>query len=541
MTTTHAYTNDQHVLDLPHSDLRRARAAAVNVIPTSTGAAKAIGLVIPEMKGKLDGISMRVPVSDGSATDLVAVLDREITRDEVNEAFAAAADSMPGILSTSTIRSSPPTSSATPHSSIFDSGLTMVNGNLVKVVVLVRQRVGLLLPGGRPHQQDRVRVLKSVRDLPVDGRRVLVRADLNVPLRDGQVADDTRIRASLPDHAGCCSTATPPVIVMSHLGRPKGKVDPALSLRPVAERLGRAAGRAGRLRRRARPSCGCSRTCASTRARRRTIPSSRPSWPDSGRPVRQRRLRRRPPRARVDRGRRPSAAVRGRAAAAGRAGRLRARCWTSPAHPFVVVIGGVKVADKIGVIDRFTQLADSILIGGAMAFTFLAADGVDVGASRHEDSDGQAIARQAVADAADARLRAAAAARRRGRRSLRRRRRLADRCRRARSPTAGWGSTSAPTPSSSTATGWPPRARSSGTGRWACSSSSRSPPAHSPSPTRWPTRTRSRWSAAATRWPPSTWPASPTTSRTSRPVAAPRWSWSRAARCPGWPHWRSST
>ena len=87
MTTTHAYTNDQKILDLPHKDLRRARAAAVNVIPTSTGAAKAIGLVMPEMLGRLDGISMRVPVPDGSAVDLIAQLGRETTRDEVNEAF----------------------------------------------------------------------------------------------------------------------------------------------------------------------------------------------------------------------------------------------------------------------------------------------------------------------------------------------------------------------------------------------------------------------------------------------------------------------
>ena len=86
------------ILDLPHTDLRRARAAAVNVIPTSTGAAKAIGLVIPEMKGRLDGISMRVPVQRGSATDLVALVGRETTKDEINEAFREAAESMPGIL-----------------------------------------------------------------------------------------------------------------------------------------------------------------------------------------------------------------------------------------------------------------------------------------------------------------------------------------------------------------------------------------------------------------------------------------------------------
>jgi glyceraldehyde 3-phosphate dehydrogenase len=136
MTTTHAYTNDQKILDLPHKDLRRARAAAVNVIPTSTGAAKAIGLVMPEMKGRLDGISMRVPVSDGSAVDLIAVLGRETTKDEVNEAFKAAASSGP--LAPVLEYSEEPLVSGDivgQHwSSIFDSKLTMVNGNLVKVV-----------------------------------------------------------------------------------------------------------------------------------------------------------------------------------------------------------------------------------------------------------------------------------------------------------------------------------------------------------------------------------------------------------------------
>jgi glyceraldehyde 3-phosphate dehydrogenase len=136
MTTTHAYTNDQKILDLPHRDLRRARAAAVNVIPTSTGAAKAIGLVIPEMKGRLDGISMRVPVSDGSATDLVALVGRETSKDEVNEAFRAAAESGP-LAPVLEYSEEPLVSSdivGQHWSSIFDSKLTMVNGNLVKVV-----------------------------------------------------------------------------------------------------------------------------------------------------------------------------------------------------------------------------------------------------------------------------------------------------------------------------------------------------------------------------------------------------------------------
>lgn len=136
MTTVHAYTNDQNILDLPHKDLRRARAAAMNIIPTTTGAAKALSLVMPEMKGRLDGISFRVPVADGSITDFTAVLSRTVTKDEVNAAFKAAATEGPlkGYLEYST---EPLVSSdivGNPHSCIFDSLSTMVIGNTVKVV-----------------------------------------------------------------------------------------------------------------------------------------------------------------------------------------------------------------------------------------------------------------------------------------------------------------------------------------------------------------------------------------------------------------------
>ncbi len=93
MTTVHAYTNDQQILDLPHEDLRRARAAAMNIIPTTTGAAKATGLVMPHLRGKLDGMAMRVPVPDGSVTDLVATVSRDVSVDEVNGAFREAAES----------------------------------------------------------------------------------------------------------------------------------------------------------------------------------------------------------------------------------------------------------------------------------------------------------------------------------------------------------------------------------------------------------------------------------------------------------------
>jgi glyceraldehyde 3-phosphate dehydrogenase len=136
MTTIHSYTNDQNVLDFPHRDLRRARAAALNMIPTTTGAAKAIGLVIPELKGKLDGYSMRVPTPNVSAVDLVAVVDRPTTAEQVNLAFkAAAVGELKGILS---YTEDPVVSSDmmhNPNSSIVDGEMTKVlDGNLVKVV-----------------------------------------------------------------------------------------------------------------------------------------------------------------------------------------------------------------------------------------------------------------------------------------------------------------------------------------------------------------------------------------------------------------------
>lgn len=135
ITTIHGYTSDQRIQDAPHRDLRRARAAAVNIIPTTTGAAVAVGLVLPELAGVLDGIAARVPVPDGSLTDLVVTLDKPASKEEVNAAMKAAAEGpMKGILEYST---DPLVSSdivGNPHSCIFDSGMTRVNGNMVKVV-----------------------------------------------------------------------------------------------------------------------------------------------------------------------------------------------------------------------------------------------------------------------------------------------------------------------------------------------------------------------------------------------------------------------
>ncbi|MGW0758427.1 type I glyceraldehyde-3-phosphate dehydrogenase [Streptomyces sp. NPDC002814] len=134
MTTIHGYTNDQVILDGPHKDLRRGRSAAVNIIPTSTGAARAVGLVLPELAGTLDGIAVRVPVEDGSLTDLAVVLDRPVTADEVNAAYREAAEGpLKGILRVSDAPIVSRDVVGDPASCVFDAPLTQAHGNLVKV------------------------------------------------------------------------------------------------------------------------------------------------------------------------------------------------------------------------------------------------------------------------------------------------------------------------------------------------------------------------------------------------------------------------
>jgi phosphoglycerate kinase len=238
--------------------------------------------------------------------------------------------------------------------------------------------------------------VKTVRDLPVEGRRVLVRADLNVPLDAGRITDDTRIRASLPtirylrEHGA-------DVVVCSHLGRPKGEVRPELSLRPVAERLSELLGEPvafdadegpvrllENLRFDPREEKNDPALAAELAALADvfvsdafgTVHRAHASTVGVARLL-------------------PSAAGLLLAAEL----EAFARVLDHPEHPFAVVLGGAKVADKIGVIQRFTGVADSILIGGAMAFTFFAARGVGVGASKHEDADGQQVARRAMAEA----------------------------------------------------------------------------------------------------------------------------------------------
>ncbi|MGN6380426.1 MAG: phosphoglycerate kinase [Gaiellales bacterium] len=240
--------------------------------------------------------------------------------------------------------------------------------------------------------------MRTVADLPVEGRRVLVRADLNVPLRDGKLASDARIRASLPTIKLLLERGASQVVVCSHLGRPKGQVNPDLSLAPVAARLqellgepvgfGNGADARVRLLENLRFD---PREEKNDPAMAAELAEQADVYVDDAFGAAHR----------AHASTEAVAHLLPHAAGLLLAAELDAfhKLLEAPEHPFVVVVGGVKVADKIGVIDRFTQLADSVLIGGAMAFTFLAAQGVQVGDSKHEDDEGQAVARKAMDEA----------------------------------------------------------------------------------------------------------------------------------------------
>ena len=207
MVTIHAYTGDQNTVDTLHKDLHRARAAAVSTIPTSTGAAKALGLVIPELAGKLDGTAIRVPTPNVSLVSLDVNLRERATVAQINDAMkAASTGALRGILDYNTAELVSVDFNHQAASCTFDATQTaVVDQQLARDHGLVRQRVGLQQPHGRHGHPVRKHVSVAVRTLDgvrVAGQRVLLRADLNVPVRDGRISDLTPDRAAVADHSG---------------------------------------------------------------------------------------------------------------------------------------------------------------------------------------------------------------------------------------------------------------------------------------------------------------------------------------------------
>jgi hypothetical protein len=245
MTTIHSYTNDQVLTDVFHKDLRRARSATQSMIPTKTGAAAAVGLVLPELNGKLDGFSVRVPTINVSLVDLTFQAKRATTIDEINTVMKAAANGpLKGILAYTDGPLVSVDFNHDPHSSVLRRDHDQGHRHDRQGLLVVRQRVGLLEPHARHHARvveglsaELPMPILRMTDLDLRGKRVLIREDLNVPVQDGVVTSDARIRASLPtiQHA---RNAGARVLVMSHLGRPEeGVYDEEFSLAPVAKRL----------------------------------------------------------------------------------------------------------------------------------------------------------------------------------------------------------------------------------------------------------------------------------------------------------------
>ena len=243
MTTVHSYTNDQRILDFPHEDLRRARAAAINIIPTTTGAAKALHLVVPEVKGKLDGFSLRVPTPTVSIVDLVAETNKPTTKD-ASEQSVSHVRRRPDERHSRRQRRAARLNRLQGRSSFGDRRCALDHGDQRQPRQsrrMVRQRVGLFQPasrscGIRAGEGKVVGATIALEDLDLAGKRVLVREDLNVPLEDGRITDTTRIDAVVPTLRELRERKAK-VIVMSHLGRPDGKVVEGLRMTPVAAAL----------------------------------------------------------------------------------------------------------------------------------------------------------------------------------------------------------------------------------------------------------------------------------------------------------------
>ncbi|MCC6524585.1 MAG: type I glyceraldehyde-3-phosphate dehydrogenase, partial [Polyangiaceae bacterium] len=412
MTTIHSYTATQKTVDGPSKkDWRGGRAAATNIIPSSTGAAKAVGEVLPVTKGKLTGMSFRVPTPDVSVVDLTFRTTRDTSIDEIDKALKAASTTyLKGILgftqeelvSTDFIHDE--------RSSIYDARATLENNlkgekRFFKIVSWYDNEWGYsnrvvdlaVKMGALGVDKGEKLALKSVDDVALAGKRVFMRVDFNVPMEGGKITDDFRISSALATIKKVADAGAK-VVLASHLGRPAEKgYEAEFSLEPAAKRLAELLGKPVRF----------VKDCVGPEAEKAVAGLA------NGEVALLENLRFYPGEAANDEkfarqlaaladvyvndafgtSHRDAASMTGvpKVLGGGVAGYLVQkeveiihRALKSPGRPFVAVLGGAKVSDKIFVIKNLLPLVDEILVGGAMAFTFMKAAGMEVGASKYE-------------------------------------------------------------------------------------------------------------------------------------------------------------
>ena len=426
MTTIHSYTGDQPTLDTMHKDLYRARAAALYMIPTSTGAAKAVGLVLPELNGKLDGVSIRVPTPNVSVIDFKFVAKKATSKDEVNGAIKRAAEQqLKGILGYTDAAERLDRLQPRPALLDLPHGPDQGDGRHLRARdVVVRQRMGLLQPHGghrrgdgqadlTPRAERAMSAFRTLDHADVKGKRVLVRADLNVPVENGVVTDATRIERMAHAITEIADKGAK-VILLSHFGRPKGR-DQKNSLKPVAAEVAHIIKRPVKFV----DDCigeGAERAVAAMKngdivclENTRFYPGEEKNDPAFVAAL-----------AKLGDifvndafsvSHRAHASTEGLAhvlpAYAGRTLQAELEAFEKvldkPARPLAAIVGGAKISTKLDLLGHLLQKVDVLIIGGAMANTFLLAQGKKVGKSpgrarsrRHRAEDhGRGQSRQA--------------------------------------------------------------------------------------------------------------------------------------------------
>jgi glyceraldehyde 3-phosphate dehydrogenase len=412
MTTIHAYTATQKTVDGPSKkDWRGGRAAAVNIIPSSTGAAKATGEVIPVVKGKLTGMSFRVPTPDVSVVDLTFRTTKDTSIGDIDKALKKASETyLKGILGYASDELVSTDFVHDNRSSIYDSKATLQNnlpgekrffkvvswydnewGYSNRVVDLACKMVSLGLDKGETI------ATRTIEDLAMKGKRVFIRVDFNVPMEGGKITDDFRITSALPTIQKAMAAGAR-VVLASHLGRPAEKgYEAEFSLKPVAARLGELLGKPVHF----------VADCVGEAAEKAV------AGLHDGEVALLENVRFYPGEATNDdafaaalakladlyvndafgTSHRDAASMTGvpKALKSGVAGLLVNKevevinkALKSPARPFVAVLGGAKVSDKVAVVKNLLSLVDEVLVGGAMAYTFMKAAGMDTGSSRVE-------------------------------------------------------------------------------------------------------------------------------------------------------------